>query len=162
MDEKDQTILRNIQTGIQLVKEPFLEIAKKTGMSQDEIIDRLKRLVRKGVIRRFGISISHRKIGIVENAVVAWEVPRSRMEAMGKMMANYEEITHVYERETVPGMWKYNLYAVIHDCERKFIIKFIESLSDSFGLKKYLILFSIKQFKKSSIMLPERIILKEP
>lgn len=155
MDKIDQAILHIMRDGIPLVEEPFLEVARKIGISQDEVISRLKLLIENRVIRRFGASINHRKIGVVANALVAWKVPQNRIEELGRLLSNYEEITHCYERRTIPGKWEYNLFTVIHGYNRESVKKNIKNLSESTGLNEYVIMFSTKQFKRSSIKPPE-------
>jgi DNA-binding Lrp family transcriptional regulator len=151
MDEIDQAILRTMQNGIPMLKEPFVEVAKKIGISHDEVIARLKRLIKNGVIRRFGVSVNHRKMGIVANALVVWKVPQNRVEEVGKAMSSCSEITHCYERQTISGRWEYNLFAVIHGYDRESCKQFIEKLSKAIGLKEYSVLFSVKQFKRTSV-----------
>ncbi len=147
----DRTILHILHDGIPIIKEPFAEIEKKVGISKDEIIKRLKRLIDDGVIRRFGISVNQRKVGIIANAVVAWKVPQNRVEEIGKAMSSYREITHCYERKVIPGRWEHNLFTVIHDYDRESVKRFVKKLSISIGLKEYLVLFSVKQFKRTSV-----------
>jgi DNA-binding Lrp family transcriptional regulator len=151
MDKIDQAIVRTIQDGIPILEEPFAEIAKQIGINQDDVITRLKRLMNNGVIRRFSISVNQRKVGIVANALVAWKVPQNRVEEVGKAMSSYSEITHCYKRQTVPGKWEYNLLTVIHGYDHESVKQFIQKLSKAIGLKEYLILFSIKQFKRTSV-----------
>lgn len=155
MDDEDRAILQNIQDGIPLAIEPFSEVAKKVEISQEEVIKRLKKLIEEGVIRRFGASVSHRKIGFVENAMIAWKVPDDRIDEVGRSLSKYKEITHVYERLTIPGGWNYNLFGVIHEKDRESLKEFIKKTSESLDLEQYLILFSIRQLKKSSIRLPD-------
>jgi DNA-binding Lrp family transcriptional regulator len=155
MDKIDQAILHIMRDGIPLVEEPFLEVAKKIGISQGEVIARLKMLIKNRVIRRFGVSINHKKIGMAANALVAWRVPQNRIEEMGELMSKYEKITHCYERRIIPGKWEYNLFTVIHGYDRESVKKFIKNLSESTGLNEYVIMFSTKQFKRSSIKPPK-------
>jgi DNA-binding Lrp family transcriptional regulator len=140
-----------MQDGIPILKEPFAEVAKKMGISQEEVIARLKRLIKDGIIRRFGVSVNQRNMGIVANALVAWKVPQNRVEEVGKAMSSYSEITHCYERQIIPGKWEYNLFIVIHGYDRESCKQFIKKLSRAVGLEEYLVLFSVKQFKRTSV-----------
>ncbi len=153
-DETDQAILRAAQDGIPVVKEPFERIAKEAGISQDEVIARLKKLIKGGVIKRLGISINQRKVGIVANAVVAWKVPQEHVDRVGNMLAAYREITHSYERVTMPGKWEHNLFTVIHGYTRESVEEMAERLSKVVGISDFLVLFSNEQFKRTSVMHP--------
>ena len=102
MDDKDQAILRITQDGLPLAKEPFRVIASQTGLTEEEVIARLKKLKSGGVIKRLGISVNQRKVGIVANAVVAWKVPEQLVERIGTILSSYKEVTHCYERVIIP------------------------------------------------------------
>jgi len=151
-DETDQAILRAAQEGIPVVKEPFERIAKEAGISQDEVIARLKKLISGSVIKRLGISINQRKVGIVANAVVVWKVPQEHVDSVGNVLAAYREITHCYERVTMPGKWEHNLFTVIHGYTRESVEEMAERLSKVVGISDFLVLFSNEQFKRTSVM----------
>jgi DNA-binding Lrp family transcriptional regulator len=153
-DEIDQAIIRITQDEIPLAEEPFAEIAKEIGISQGEVITRLKRLINKRIVKRLGISVNQRKVGIAANAVVAWRVPQEHVESVGTMLSGYKVITHCYERITIPGKWEYNLFTVIHGYSRESVEETAKKLSEAVGIKEYLVMFSNEQFKRTSVMHP--------
>ena len=153
-DAINKAIIRSTQDEIPLVDEPFAEIANETGISQDEVITRLKELISVGVIKRLGISVNQRKIGIVANAVVAWKVPQEQVKRVGAMLSAYREITHCYERVTVPGKWECNLFTVIHGYNRESVEEIAGKMSEAVGISDYLVMFSNEQFKRTSVMHP--------
>lgn len=153
-DETDQAILHITQDEIPLIREPFEGVAKETGISQEDAIARLKRLINDGVIKRLGISVNQRKVGIVANAVVVWKVSPEQVESVGNTLSSYKEVTHCYERKTDPIKWEHNLFTVLHGYDRESVEKFAEKLSESVGIRDYLVLFSNEQFKRTSVMHP--------
>ncbi len=152
MDKTDRLLLKSTQDGIPIVPEPFLEISKEIGIPEDEVITRLERLVKNGVIRRFGSSIGHRSIGITANAMCTWNVPDERVEEVGVIMAGFPEVTHCYERPRFPG-WKYNLFTMVHAYSREECEKIAREISIATGIKDYGILFSEREFKKTGVRL---------
>jgi DNA-binding Lrp family transcriptional regulator len=152
MDKTDRLLLKSTQDGIPIVPEPFLEISKEIGIPEDEVITRLERLVKNGVIRRFGASIGHRSIGITANAMCTWNVPDERVEEVGAIMAGFPEVTHCYERPRFPG-WKYNLFTMVHAYSREECEKIAREISIATGIKDYGILFSEREFKKTGVRL---------
>jgi DNA-binding Lrp family transcriptional regulator len=154
LDEIDRAVLHITQDGIPLVNEPFASIAKETGISQKEVVAVVKKLIDSGVIKRLGISVNQRKVGIVANAVVAWKVPQDQVERVGSMVSSYKEITHCYERITIPGKWEHNLFTVLHGYDRRSVEEFAENMSKAIGIRDYLVLFSNEQFKRTSVMQP--------
>ncbi len=152
MDSIDREILKITQDGIPLVSEPFNQIAKELGVSEERLLNRLHDMVKKGVIRRFGASIGHRAIGITANAMCTWNVPEENVEEIGAIMAGFPEVTHCYERPRYPD-WKFNLFTMIHAYSRGECEKIARQISISTGIKDYAILFSEKEFKKTGVRL---------
>lgn len=151
MDEIDRAILRMTQDEIPLIKEPFGKIANEIGITQDEMIARLKKLINNGVIKRLNISVNQREVGIVANAVVAWKVPQEQVERVGKILSSYKEVTHCYERKTIPGKWEYNLFTVLHGYSRESVEEYARRLSEVIGIREYLVIFSNVQFKRTGV-----------
>jgi len=61
MDKLDTEILNEIQWTFPLVSKPFDEMAKKFGISSDEVKTRLVQLKRKGVLRQLSAIFDTRK-----------------------------------------------------------------------------------------------------
>jgi DNA-binding Lrp family transcriptional regulator len=78
LTELDNEIIGLIQGDIPITQRPYLELAQKLGISENTLLERLKDLCDKGVIRRFGATIYHQKSGFQANAMVAWKVEIAR------------------------------------------------------------------------------------
>jgi len=152
MDEIDIKILKLIQDGIRIIPEPFGLIAKELELSETQVIERLQKMIKDGVIRRFGASIGHRAIGITANAMCTWNVPDDKVEEVGAIMAGFQEVTHCYERPRYPD-WKYNLFTMVHAYSREECEKIAKEISLATGIKDYSILFSEREFKKTGVRL---------
>jgi DNA-binding Lrp family transcriptional regulator len=61
------------------------------------------------------------------------------------------EVTHCYERKTVPRIWNYNLFFVIHGPTRRSVEGRVAALMEKLHVASYEILFSIEELKKASI-----------
>ena len=66
LSEKERAVLTEVQR-LPLTQKPFLEIANRLNISEEEVLKMCNNLLKKGVIRRFGPSISHRKAGFNAN-----------------------------------------------------------------------------------------------
>ncbi len=146
----DREILLAVQDGIPLVREPFAEASETLGISQEALVDRLNAMREAGIIRRFAPNINQRKIGITANAVIIWRVPEEDLPRVVEAMLGHHEISHCYRRATVPGKWEYNLYTVVHDYDRESVSQFVKRLSEETGIEDYQILYSRRQFKRTS------------
>ncbi|MFQ6617355.1 MAG: Lrp/AsnC family transcriptional regulator [Fidelibacterota bacterium] len=150
LSDTEINLIRVIQGDIPLVSRPFFQIAERMGIPEDEVIRLIRKFIRKGVVRRFGALLNHTEVGLAENAMVVWKVPLDRVEEVGRIMASYSEVSHCYLRKTLPS-WDYNMYTMIHAGRGKSCHDIVRSISLRTGIKDFLILKSLKQFKKSSM-----------
>ncbi|MFA5906844.1 MAG: Lrp/AsnC family transcriptional regulator [Desulfobacula sp.] len=148
--ELEKKIIALLQTDIPVVEQPFLEMAKKIGITEDEFLRVLKDLNDRGIIRRFGATLKHQKTGFKANAMVAWKVDEDRVEKTGTIMAAFREITHCYRRNPAPG-WRYNLYTMVHAASEEAIHALVKKISEAVDENDYEILFSKKELKKTSM-----------
>ncbi|MFB3765834.1 MAG: siroheme decarboxylase subunit beta [Methanotrichaceae archaeon] len=149
MDEIDLRLLRLSQDGLAMVDRPYLHLGKALGISEDEVIGRLKELERVGIIRRFAATIGHRALGITANAMIIWRVPLSEIERIGELFASFEAVTHCYERAIAPD-WPYNLYTMVHSRNKEECIEIANELSRASDISDFRILFSVREYKKTS------------
>ena len=75
MDETDVELLKLVQDGIPLTHSPFRRLAAELGISEQEVVDRLKRLQKAGKIRRFAASIGHQGNRNYSQCYVCLECP---------------------------------------------------------------------------------------
>lgn len=149
-EDQDIKLIKYMQDGIPLTKTPYKDISEGLGITEEEVIDRIKKLLENGKIRRLAASIAHRKIGINSNAMTVWKVPDERVDECGKIMASFEEVTHCYERPTFPD-WEYNVFTMIHGYTDEECENVINSIKEKTGLSEYVMLYSEKEFKKVGV-----------
>jgi DNA-binding Lrp family transcriptional regulator len=149
MDTIDLKILEATRDGIPIVDEPYKEVAARVGIGPQELVDRLSKMKEDKVVRRFAASIDQHKLGIRANAVVAWKVPQERITDVAAELVGSNLFSHCYERDTIPGVWEYNLYTVIHGRDRNSVLESIDSLAQKIRIKEYGTFFSIRGFKTS-------------
>ena len=150
IDELDRKVIGLIQGDLPLDPKPFAVLAKKIGMTEEDFVERIRDLKRRGILRRFGATLRHQEAGFSSNAMVAWSVPEERIEEVGEALAAYKEVTHCYHRRPQKD-WKYNLYTMIHGDDRDECHSIARRMSKVTGIKDYTLLFSEKEFKKTSM-----------
>jgi siroheme decarboxylase len=149
MDQKDLDLLKIAQDGVELTARPYQVLGDLVGISEEEVMERLRALQEAGIIRRFAATIGHRALGIVANAMIAWKVSPEDMERAGMLFACVEEVTHCYERATCED-WPYNLYTMVHSKSRDDCLEIADQLSQMSGISDYRVLFSDFEYKKTS------------
>ena len=84
MNALDEKIVRATQAGLPLVAEPYAEIAKEVGVSQEELLSRLKAMLADGRIRRIGAVPNHYALGYTANAMSVWDVADAEVDRLGQ------------------------------------------------------------------------------
>jgi len=98
MNRVDKKILNALQYEFEISSRPYLKLAEKLGLSEDDLIERIQRMKKDKMIRRFGVSFNSRKLGYITTLVAASVAP-DKIEAVAKVINSYVEVTHNYERD---------------------------------------------------------------
>lgn len=149
-DDTDRKILQLIQGDIPIKSRPYEELAANIGSSEAEIVSRLTRMKKDGIIRRFGAVLRHHKAGFTVNAMVAWKVDDVQGEEAGRVMAGFKAVSHCYLRDVHPE-FGYSLFSMIHVKSEEQLELVINDICQSTGIKDYLIIKSLKELKKESM-----------
>lgn len=149
ISDREKQIARRLQKDILVVSRPFQDIAHATGATEEEVLQITGDFFDRRWIRKFSAIVRHQKIGFTRNAMVVWAVPEERVDAVGKTLASFREITHCYERKPL-FLDKYNLFSMIHlkDAEPE---SFIRGMAAQLDIPDYQILLSEEELKKSSM-----------
>lgn len=127
--EQDRRLLGAIEDGIELAPRPFLHVARQLGWSETAVLGRLEALIDAGVIARFGLVLRHRHFGYSSNAMVVWDLPDDRLEETAQAFAERDFVTLCYERPRRVGLWRYNLFTMIHGRERTAALAHVDELA---------------------------------
>lgn len=150
LTELDKKIIKELQKDLPLEKQPFSQIAKRIGLEEETLLKRIKEFIESGIIRRFGVTIHHNRSGFEANVMVAWEVPEERVDEVGKIMAEFPEVTHCYARITSPA-WPYNLYTMVHGRSEEECLAVVEKIAAATGVENYRLLFTEDIFKRATM-----------
>ena len=146
----EKQVILALQRDLDITPRPFLELAEQVGASEEEFLAAVRDLVAKGYIRRFGATLRHQLSGYGANALVTWVVPAEDLIRVGQLLARHQAVTHCYHREPAPG-WPYNLYSMLHGKNPGDIETMAASLADEVGVRRYEILFSDVELKKTTM-----------
>ena len=150
LDELDKKIIAIMQDEFPLVAEPYRQIADQIGITEEELLERLRSYRKSGKIRKMGAVLRHREIGYAANALCAWIIPEERIQEVGEIFAKLAVVTHCYARDTQPG-WPYNFYTMLHAHNREECNAIAKALSEQIAISEYIMLFSTKEWKKNSM-----------
>lgn len=150
LSRTDRLIINELQQDLPLIPGPFTDISARVGMDVEDFLARCQSLKQRGVMRRFGASVNHRRVGFKANAMACWIAPPDMVDAAGRKLALLREVSHCYERKTNP-LWRYNLFAMFHSHTKEACREIVSRVSDEIGLGDYVLLFSTKEFKKERV-----------
>jgi siroheme decarboxylase len=104
LDETDRRIINALQGGFPVSEHPFAEAAAPLGISEDELIRRVDRLVSAGVLSRFGPLYNAERLGGAVT-LAAISVPEAEFERVAALVNARPEVAHNYAREHRLNMW---------------------------------------------------------
>lgn len=153
--DPDFGIVRATQAGLPLVSEPYAEIAARVGVSEEEVISRLKRMLQDGRIRRIGAVPNHYRLGYRANAMTVWDVDDGAVEALGRQVGALPFVSHCYRRPRRLPQWRYNLFAMVHGRDRaeteRRIAEIVPLLEPALRARD--VLYSTRILKKTGLRL---------
>lgn len=141
MDAIDKRILNIIQTEFPLSPFPFKEVGERLGISEEEVIERIRTLKERGVIRRIGATFEPRKLGFTSTLCAA-SVPKEKIEEFVAVVNSYPGVTHNYERDH-----DYNVWFTLIGRSREEIERNISEIEERTGIKGIKNLPTIRRFK---------------
>ena len=152
LSDEEKSVLFEVQR-MPLVPNPFSEIAARIGLNEDKVLALCNDLLSRGLIRRFGISLNHRNLGITANLMVAAYVKEDLIDDIGHRIATEQEVTHCYYRTG----WDYNLFFMLHSDSKKKAINLAKKILKKVNILNYRFIFSIREFKKTSFELSKQL-----
>ncbi|MBL1265454.1 Lrp/AsnC family transcriptional regulator [Candidatus Methylomicrobium oryzae] len=96
-------LLNDFQRDFPLVERPYLEIANRLGVSEDEVLSALAELRDNRLISRVGPVIPPNQIGA--SMLVAMAVPEPELQRIADIVSRFPEVNHNYEREHRFNLW---------------------------------------------------------
>jgi DNA-binding Lrp family transcriptional regulator len=141
IDPLDKQLLNEIQWTFPLSDRPYLEIATKHGLSEDDVMTRISSLKRSGLIRQINAIFDTRKLGY-KSALIAFAVKKDRLDSVALAVNKHPGVSHNYERDHEFNMW-FTL-AVPPDGDLK---KDLEQMALLDGVIKFRLLPTLKLYK---------------
>jgi len=147
----DVRIMTELQRSLPMTMRPFETIGEKLGLSEKDVIEKTRSYGQKKYYRRFGATLRHQKAGFKANGMGIWSVPdEGKRQELGEKLAARSEVSHAYERPSFDG-WPYHLFTMIHGESEQEVLDTAKRMSEETGIEDYDVLFSIREFKKTSM-----------
>ncbi|MBN1276206.1 MAG: AsnC family transcriptional regulator [Deltaproteobacteria bacterium] len=141
MDDTDKKILNEIQSFFPVASRPFLEIGMRLDLSEDEVLERIKRMKSNGIIRRIGGNFNSRGLNFTSTLCAA-KVPEEKLDHFVEAVNRYPGVTHNYLRNHAYNVW----FTFIAE-DMAFIDSALRDISIETGVKEILNLPAVRTFK---------------
>lgn len=104
MDEIDKHIINALQDGFPICAAPYRQVAAQLGLSEQELIDRLKALLENGTLTRFGPLYNAEQMGGALT-LAAVKAPIEHFDEIADIINAFPEVAHNYARNHELNMW---------------------------------------------------------
>ncbi len=150
LTETDKCAIRELQEDLQLIPQPFDEMAGRLGIDTDQLFAMAADFQERKFMRRYSAVLHHRRSGFGANAMIVWQVPSERSEEVGLTMAEHKAVTHCYERPTFPD-WPYTHFTMVHATSQDECEEIGNEISEATGITERRMLYSSREYKKTRV-----------
>lgn len=104
LDLMDKRLLDIIQTGFPLVPRPYASLGQQLGITEEEALNRVRRMKTNKVIRRIGANFQSAKLGF-RSTLCAAKVPETQLDSFVAEVNSHSGVTHNYLRNHAYNIW---------------------------------------------------------
>jgi DNA-binding Lrp family transcriptional regulator len=119
LDATDRRIINSLQGGFPVCECPYAQAAESLGLGEQELIERIEKLLQAGVLSRFGPLYNADRLGGTA-VLAAMAVPEEEYEQVAEIVNAHVEVAHNYQREHALNMWFVGSGEQVDGVERAF------------------------------------------
>jgi DNA-binding Lrp family transcriptional regulator len=148
-DDHDVATIQAMQGPMEAVERPYDAAAEELGISTDELLERLRGMVDRKLLRRVAAILYHRRAGFSANGMGVWKVPEGEIMETGARMASFRGISHCYQRPTYED-WPYSVFTMAHGRSKEECDAILDSIAEECGMgpDDRATLYSSTEYKK--------------
>ena len=140
MDQFEKELIKKLQYDFPLSLHPFREIAESMGVSEEKVLETIKKLKEKKIIRRIGAILNKEKVGY-KSLLIAIKVYEKQDEVIN-YLNSLINVTHNYLRDN-----EWNIWFTFNYNSQEQLDNLIKKLDDFKQVEDYLLLPSKKNVK---------------
>ncbi len=148
-DQRDIEVIRALQGPMAAVERPYDEAAAELGVSTEELLEHLRGMVERKLLRRVAAILFHRRAGFSANGMGVWKVPEAEIAETGRRMASFRGVSHCYQRPTYAD-WPYSVFTMAHGRSKQECDAVLDSIAEECGMGSAdrATLYSSTEYKK--------------
>jgi DNA-binding Lrp family transcriptional regulator len=141
MDDLDRQLLNRIQSDFPLVARPFEELGRPLGLSEDEVIERMRALKAGRIVRQVSAIFDTKSLGY-KSSLVAMRVDPARITEAARIINEHPGVTHNYERNH-----QYNLWFTIAVPPTSDLEAVVQRIHELAGAEVTRVMYTLRLFK---------------
>ena len=150
-DDFDRAVIRATQGAMPVIPEPYAPAAAELGIPQEQLLEHLRGMAERRLLRRVAAILFHRRAGYSANGMGVWKVPDERVLEMGMQMSQFRGISHCYQRPTYAD-WPYSVFTMAHGRSKEECDAILDSIAEHTGISDRTTLYSSTEFKKIRLL----------
>ncbi|PLY14163.1 MAG: AsnC family protein [Sedimenticola sp.] len=104
MDSIDRAIINQLQDEFPICDRPFQAVAEGLGISEDDLITRIRQMLENKQLSRFGPMYHAERMG-GGLSLCAMHLPEAEFDAITEQVNQFPEVAHNYARDHHFNMW---------------------------------------------------------
>jgi DNA-binding Lrp family transcriptional regulator len=148
-DDTDIAVIRALQGPMEVTERPYDAAASEVGMTTEALLDHLRAMTDRKILRRVAAILFHRRAGFSANGMGVWRVPEGQIEDVGARMAAVRGVSHCYQRPTYAD-WPYSVFTMAHGRSKEECDAILDGIATEHDLHgpDRAVLYSSTEFKK--------------
>jgi DNA-binding Lrp family transcriptional regulator len=126
MSDLERKILTVLESDFPLERRPYDILAAGLEMTGPGFLEKVNELTGRGLIRRIGAMMDHRKLGFI-GTLAAVSVPPENVEKCAEVLRGFDEVTHCYLRKDPFNIW-FTVIARNRRCVRRILERICSEL----------------------------------
>jgi siroheme decarboxylase len=143
IDQRDRALVTRLQEGLPLASTPYAVLGQLLDMSEKEVLKRIERLKRDGVIRQISATFDPRALGY-RSSLVAAVVPEGALDRAASLVNLHPGVYQNYLRNHRFNLW---FTLAIPPSSRFGLEKTVEVLGEEAGWEAARLLPTLRHFK---------------
>lgn len=141
MNKTDRRILNEIQSDFPIAHRPYQELARRLNLTEAEVMNAVRRMKDKGIIRRIGGNFHSSRLNFVSTLCAA-KVPEDKIDSFVEAVNRHPGVTHNYLRNN-----SYNIWFTFIAEDMNIIEQALDEVSRETGVEDILNLPAKRMFK---------------
>jgi DNA-binding Lrp family transcriptional regulator len=140
-------MIRQLQEPFPLTDEPYQKIAADLGITETQVLERMRSLVRKGCLKKIGSFLKSVSITPEARTLVVWQIPEEKLGRIGSEIAAFREVLYADQRPVYPN-FPYSFYTMIRGETPEELELITRRMQDRIGKWPHRVMVTVRELKK--------------